>query len=781
MGVVVTTSTRGRALRHMLIAALLGLSVLAPAARADDLLLLNGDSVTLSGNLKYGFVYVDGDLRLAGSTSITANSIYFGPDAYLLTCFVAGTGDNGCTAGRSLTLRANGPLTVANDIDLTAGAGTLQPGGNLSLSGSPVTVGGNITTAGSGGAASGRVSISSGSSLATGGINAPGSSVTLGARGWIDVGDDIDTEGNNQIASSNPARVPSAGAVTVGSSAGNVRIDGDVNAYGQDAPTQGGLGGGNAAPVTITGSNVRTDAIYATGGGSGASVAGASSPIKVTARGSLNTLGQLDASGQNGATGSPTPAANITLSAAGPLTAGGSVYDDGAQGVAGGSSAETINVRGATVTTGTLSAVGGDTPAGGRSGRGGAILVGAPGGASLGALRARGGNAYGGGVSGAGGAVAVTSTSGAISVGEVETEGGYTGNGPGTDGGPITLSALGDLTIGGSLDASGSDGNGNADPPLAGGNAGKVLLRAATGTLSLASDASAEGGGGSSDSVNGKLGGRGGRGGRIDVVAHAIGPVVSLSSRGGDGGDYGYNQGPGGAGGVIYAWTDASLFDDQKVIDSDGGDGNPTGIGGHKQQDSSPTALSIQPSTGLLSFVSRSPDAQRYRVLRSTGGGAPQTVLETSATSRLKTTTPLCAPVTFTVVAVNTVMGWVSDPSRALAYVRTPSTSQSCSQAPRVLAPAQERRSLRDLRRANWVLKVPVKTNGVGTLQATLKRTGKNPPLATASAQLAGSGSRVLRLRTPAMRRGSYVLRIVTTSPNGRGHTTATTTLEVAR
>ena len=294
--------------------------------------------------------------------------------------------------------------------------------------------------------------------------------MTWARSGWIDVGDDIDTEGNNQIASTNPARVPSAGPVTVGSSAGNVRIDGDVNAYGQDAPTLGGLGGGNAAPVTITGSNVRTGAIYATGGGSGASVAGASSPITVTARGSLNTLGQLDASGQNGATGSPTPAASIALSAAGPLTAGSSIYDDGAQGPTGGSAAGTINLRGAAVTTGTLSAVGGDTPGtpGARAGRGGTIAV-----------------------SGAGRRLARLSSrsrrqrvqrrrspapaarsrsparSGAIAVGDAGSQAGYTNDGPGTSGGPITLSALGDLTVGGGLDASGSDANGSADPPLA--------------------------------------------------------------------------------------------------------------------------------------------------------------------------------------------------------------------------------------------------------------------------------------------------------------------------
>ena len=71
------------------------------AAHADDLLILNGDTIALSGSHQYGLVYVDGEMRLTGDTAISAASIYIGPNATLSTCFVAGGGDNSCTSGRS--------------------------------------------------------------------------------------------------------------------------------------------------------------------------------------------------------------------------------------------------------------------------------------------------------------------------------------------------------------------------------------------------------------------------------------------------------------------------------------------------------------------------------------------------------------------------------------------------------------------------------------------------------------------------------------------------------
>ena len=195
--------------------------------------------------------------------------------------------------------------------------------------------------------------------------------------------------------------------------------------------------------------------------------------------------------------------------------------------------------------------------------------------------------------------------------------------GPGADGGPVLLSAQTNLTVSDALTTSGSNANGDAAPPRSGGSAGDVLLRAATGALTLGDTVRADGGGGAAHPVAGNLGGPGGHGGRIDIVTATLGPIVSLSTHGGYGGDNGDDQGPGGNGGAVNAWTDAPLFDDQRVVDTDGGDGNPMGGAGAKTAELSPSAPAIDPATGVLSFTSRSPDAPGYRVLRSVGGRGP--------------------------------------------------------------------------------------------------------------------------------------------------------------
>ena len=767
------------------------LSISAASARADDLLVLNGDSETLSGAQQFGMVYIDGDLRLSGDTSITASSIYIGPDASVISCFVAGEGDDSCTAGRSLTLQSSGPLTVATPIDLTGGTGPVQPGGNLTLSGTSVAVAGDVTTAGSGGAPSGQVAISSTGTLALGGVDAPGAPVTLNAGGAIDVADGIQTEGNDGPIDGNPAQVQSAGPIIVHSSGGNVRIGGSIQADGGYAPTQGGLAGGNGAAVTITGSDVRTEDITTTGGDSGAAVPGSSAPISITAHGELDALGPLDASGQAGAAGNGARGSSVTLNAAGPLTIGGDADVSGGPSSAGGS----IALTGATVTTDQLNATGGDgsdqIPSGGP---GGSIRVSAADGASLGKLLAYGGQSYGG-TAGAGGSINVSSSAGSIAATSAETEGGYQGDGPGAAGGPIALSAAGNLSVGADVDADGSDAGGQSDPPFNGGNAGSLTLRAAAGTLSLGGNASAEGGAGGNPN-NGPLGGTGGAGGETLVVTHALGALASLSSAGGQGGDYGDSQGPGGRGGALLAFTNAPIFNDQELVSSDGGDGNPTGVAGPQQQDESPTAPVIVPSTGALSFTSQSPLAQRYQVLMSVAGGAAVPVLTTSHTTGLRPKAPVCEPVTFTVEALDYSVGWTSDPSSAVSYRRQPSKSQGCSEAPKVTASSSLSRSLRALRRAHWVATFPVKTNGVGRIEATLVRDAVAPgkakhgkrqsgsgakTVATVSLALTSSGTHVLHLALPAAGRvaGSYSLRVTATSPDGKGHVETTFGLEI--
>jgi hypothetical protein len=246
------------------------------------------------------------------------------------------------------------------------------------------------------------------------------------------------------------------------------------------------------------------------------------------------------------------------------------------------------------------------------------------------------------------------------------------------------------------------------------------------------------------------------------------------------------------------AFTNAPIFNDQEVVSSDGGDGNPTGAAGHQQQDSSPSGLVVTPATGALSFTSNSPDAPHYRVLMSVDGAAPVTALNTGATSGLRPKAPVCEPVSYTVEAIDDAVGWTSDPSAAVTYRRPPSKGQGCSDAPKVTAASPFHRSLRGLRRAHWIAELPVKTNGIGRLQLTLirdasvpKKHGKHASrsaaktaktITTVTFQITSAGTHRLRLALPVAARiaGSYSLRLASTSPDGKGHLKTTLRLEIA-
>ncbi len=798
-GVVIFTTQQGPAPRHARTAvatlvAALALLAGAPAAHAADLLLLDGEQASISGDVSYGFVYVDGELRLTGDTSITAGSIYFGPNSGLRTCYVEGTGNGGCTAGRSLTLRSTGQLTVSSNIDLTAGTGTVRPAGALVVQGGQVAIGGDVNTSGSGGGTSGGVSITSAGTLSVGAVTAFGAPVSLGAVGAIDVGGDIQTQGTANNAAPDPARMQIAGEVAINSSAGDARVNGNINASGRDAPANAGAGllGGLGAAVSISGSDVRTGGIDTTGGSSADADAGPSKSISLSARGALHVLGRLDAGGQNSTSAGASGGSTIGASAGGPLVVAGGAYAGGAQGLTGGSPGGQITLKGQSVDTGSLFAAGGNAPtapAPGNGGAGGSIAVTAAGNAAVGSVQTYGGNAPAGTSPGAGGPISIASTAGSISTGRLNSHGGYPNGGPGAAGGGIALSAQSDLAVGGSLDSSGSNASGDAAPPRPGGSAGSVLLRAAGGTLSLGDNVYATGGSGAAHPTAGNPGGAGGNGGRIDVVAQKLGSIVAISTHGGSGGDYGDDQGPGGSGGAVFGWTDAPLFDDQKVVDTDGGSGHPVGSSGLKTQESSPSALAIDPVTGLLSFTSRSPDAQSYRVLRSVGGAPPTVVLDSAKTSGLAAPATVCVPVTFTVVAVSNAVGWTSDAPAAIPYVRQPSATQRCADAPKLTAKKKLKFSLRKLRRSKWKLALALRSSGIGSVQASLVRQPRKGTktskkvLGKLDAKLSRAGNQTLRLAlTKAARhQGRYALRVVTIAPDGKGRAKQTLTLEVTR
>ena len=656
------------------------------------------------------------------------------------------------------------------------------------------------------------MTIKSGGTLGIGGIEAPGASVNLTASGTISVSGGIDSAGDASIPLTGPTQAQSAGPISIASTGGDVWVDGELNATGLSA-TGRGIGGGNGGPVSITAGNVTTGAIDTGGGASTSGTAGSSAPITVAASGALQTLGQLDGAGHSGGSGGGAPGAKISLTATGGLTVGGELLDGGGQSAAGG----TVVLSGASVSSDDLDAPGGEgsngSP-GSSGGSGGSITVTAVNGATLGSLLASGGGAGRGHTPGSGGSVSLTSTSGSISAGSVQTQGGSDASGAGVAGGPVSLLANDDLDVDGVLSTSGSDAGGVSEPPYGGGNAGDLTLQAATGTLNLEGRASASGGaGGAAPTGNGYgLGGTGGAGGSVVIVAHAISALASLSSRGGDGGGQGALQGPGGTGGAISAYTDSPLFDAKQVVDSTGGDGNPTGKGGQQNQDQAPTGLQIDATTGILGFTSNSPDAQGYHLLESIAGATPITALTTTATSGLTPTVALCVPVSFTVIAFNSSVGWTSDPSNAVSYERQPSVTQTCAQAPVITPPALIVRSVPELRRAHWVASVAISSSGIGALTGTLRFDRKLPKVSkkpakhhgkpkkhkpaprkkkpatvqvsavqVLSTQLTRPGATVLQFVVPPADRapGIYSLALTSTSPDGKSHAGAALNLEL--
>jgi hypothetical protein len=745
-------------------------------ASASDLLILNGDPpATLSGTLQYGIVYIDGELKLTGDTTIDAASIYIGPDASIDTCYVPGSGDGQCAGGRSLTLNSSGPLTVATGINLESGA-TSGPGGSLSLSGTSVAVAGQIETDGDTGFGSGSVTISSSGPIATQGIFAPGAGVSLSGHGPILVGGAIQTQGARGTTPGNPStQMQGGGPVSITASGGDVNVGGAISTQGQGAPSAGGSGGG-AGAVLISGANVYTEAISTNGGGSqeSGSGPGASAPVTLTASGVLTVAGSISAAGTGGAGGTGAPAAAVDLKAGGPVTVG-SVNASGAQTAAG----APITVSGTSVSAGDINASGGGGSAADRNGANAALIsVTAQQGATLGQVLALGGSSDGSQSSpatpGAGAAITVASSAGSISASQVESAGGSQGVGPGANGAPLSLNAGDNLTVAGNVRADGSNAGGSWSPPWSGGNAGSLYLAADTGTLTIGGNASAKGGAGAgaTNAAIGQVGGAGGDGAQVTLIAHAVGLLTSLSAAGGSGGGNDAEQGAGGPGGSLTAYTNAPILNSQQLVSTDGGDGNPTGAAGSQVQNVSPSNLTTT-ADGVVSFKSNSPSATRYLLEIVPASGAPTTVLKTAKTTGLEPATALCQKVTLEVVAVTSGIPWTSDPSSPISYTRQPSKSQTCAAPAKLKLPAKLDTTITRAKRAHWLETVRFHAAGIGTLKVklTYKTLKPHADHATLTTQLTirKAGGQVLHLRLPSTvhAAGSGTVKLTEISPDG--------------
>jgi hypothetical protein len=755
------------------------------AASAADLLVLNGDPpVTLSGAQSYGIVYVDGELRLTGDTTINAASIYFGPDATIDSCYMPGTGDRQCVGGRSLTLDSSGPLNVATGIDLESGA-TSGPGGNLSLSGTSVAVGGQIDTSGGTNYGSGSVAIASHGPVSAQAIIAPGAAVSIDGHGAVLVGNSIQTQGAHAGTPASPLTPMQAGGpVTISANGGEVDVDGPITTQGQGGSGGGGSGGAGA-PVTIAGANVHAESITTYGGGSQAtgSGPGASGAVTVTASGALTISGTVDTSGASGAGGTGAPGAGVTLKAAG-AAALGAVDASGGPASAG----APVTVSGTTVSAGDINTSGGAGSAAARTGANAApISVSAPLGAALGALLAVGGSGDGTQSSaagaGAGAPITVTSPGGSISAGRAESEGGSQNVGPGNSGGSISLKAGDNLSVAGDVRADGSNAGGSIAPPWIGGNAGNVYLAAAIGTMNLGGNVSAKGGSGSANAVTSQLGGAGGAGGRMTLIAHEIGLLVSLSAAGGAGGGNGDQQGPGGPGGSITAYTDAQIFNSERWVSTDGGDGDPTGAAGSQVQDSAPSSLSAD-AKGRIGFTTHSSGATAYELETIDQSGTAKVVKKTTKSSELQLHIPVCERVELQVVAINAGVSWTSDPSTPIKYTRPPSKTQACTAPPKLSLPQELQTTLTRAQRAHWVETLHLHSAGIGAVRVRLRYmtdAGRRGSVTT-KLRIRRAGDRVLHLTLPSQVRaaGSGTVTLTETSPDGRHHKTRTVQIEVS-
>jgi hypothetical protein len=361
--------------------------------------------------------------------------------------------------------------------------------------------------------------------------------------------------------------------------------------------------------------------------------------------------------------------------------------------------------------------------------------------------------------------------------------------GDGSSGGTIRLLAGVSLTVAGAqfetwgASTSGSSASSqDSAPPRAGGNAGPIVLKAGAGTLSIGKRMDAIGGSGGPHPTDGQKGGAGGNGGQIDVIAAALGPIAAILADGGAGGDFDDDQGPGGAGGTIRHWGDGSLFDDTKVVSVLGGAGNPLGADGARVAEKPPASLAVS-ATGVLSFVTQSPHAQGFRILRSVAGGPLEVFAETTATAGIQAAGPPCVPLSFTVVAYHDALGWQSPGAQPVAWTAQPSATQTCGQAPGLKVKNVKKKLLRlkakALKKKKWKAKLTISSNGIGSFDVALARKGKKKPFARITSPIPAAGPTVVTIPLPKVPAALYALTLTSISPDGTGKATTKLTLEV--
>jgi hypothetical protein len=665
------------------------------------------------------------------------------------------------------------------------------------MSGASITVSGGIDTGGSGGGGSGYVAISSPGQIALSAgafqasVHAPGAPVSIHAGTAVGLTGDLDTGGSD-------GTIISAGEVDVSATRGRVSIRGDVNASGRDGT------GGSGNNVSLHGTDVRVGLVNASAATGSPGAVGIAGNVGIGGTTSVSISNNVDVRGASGPAGSnASPAGNVSLASSGPILAG-NILASGSDGNGAAPSAPgSIVISGSAVAVGQLLVNGGSrTGAGGGYGAyGGGVAVTAAGALTVDEVEAGGGNSNGGFPGGHGGQIVLTGDG--IFTSELRTTAGNSGgNAGGASSGPIIVNGKSAVTILGGVYTYGGNASGSAMSPAGGGGAGgDVALHASAGPLSLSAPIRTNGGNGGNAPAGFKAG-SGGNGGAIDLVGTPIDPIAGISSEGGDGGfsNDTDHRGAGGAGGLVHAWSETNVTaSGLRSISTAGGAGVPPGVDGAQLQDSGPTGLSVD-ANGLLSFTSQSPSAEGYRIIRTLGDAV--TVVLTTRTTAHVALPPLdaCVPVTYQVQAFQSVVGWSSPLTPAVPYIRQPSTTQKCTDAPTLTRSGTVVVKQTDLTKAKGALSFVIESNGIGAVTATATSKGVKTPIAvtTAAGARTGTYTVVVKLdsktqklaykqpkkkgkkkRLPAV--ATIAVKLVAVAPSGKATTAITVPVEVRK
>ena len=253
--------------------------------------------MTLSGGVSYGLLYLDGKVRLAGDTSITATDVFIGPDASLQTCYDLATAGNNCTNGRSLTITATGGVAIQPAIDLRGAVGPNRAGGALVIHAARVALGGPRRDRRHE-RALGRDRDRLAGARRHADPACAGNNIIVHGVGGVAIGGDVWSAGSDTASNNEVGRVTSGGPVDLASSGGDVSVLGAISSWGRDVVGAGSLEGGIGGNVTVAGGDVRISGGIDSRPGRGVDIsAGHPGAISLTARGGLVVSGPIDASG----------------------------------------------------------------------------------------------------------------------------------------------------------------------------------------------------------------------------------------------------------------------------------------------------------------------------------------------------------------------------------------------------------------------------------------------------------------------------------------------------